>query len=169
MKLAILSHIFLLLLSSTVIESNEVDDVNLDSSLITAPDNYIINTLETSIDTKQFGTFLLHLPSSMTYTYTSCTDKVGTTFNTSMSNKINITTATISTLLETNKSSSITTNPYKTRTTLFKSSDFKYSTYYTPKDGNFNTKTSIGFANSGKTPTYKEILFSILCMVFLMF
>lgn len=164
MRLIIILNILLLILPCPTFAYSKEDDVlNLENSLITASDNLITNTLETSIDINQFGTYLLHLPSVITYKYTSYINEAGTMSNTSMPNKTNTTVS------KTNKSSSTTTNPHITRTTPSNSSKYNYSTHYTSILSNFKTKSSLGSGNQRTIATPIEKLSSILYLIFFLF
>ncbi|KAK5778816.1 hypothetical protein RI543_003740 [Arxiozyma heterogenica] len=105
-------------LYSTCVKSEQDSDFILESSLITASAKFTTNIFENSIDINQFGTFLLHLPSSITYEYATYTNEEETMFSTPTQNNANLTTLKTSTALQTNKSTATVTNPYRTRITL---------------------------------------------------
>ncbi|KAK5961430.1 uncharacterized protein PWA37_001290 [Arxiozyma heterogenica] len=169
MKLVIILNILLLALYSTCVKSEQDSDFILESSLITASAKFTTNIFENSIDINQFGTFLLHLPSSITYEYATYTNEEETMFSTPTQNNANLTTLKTSTALQTNKSTATVTNPYRTRITLSDISKQNYSTYSTSMSSNFKTKTSFGSGNHGAVVIPTDTLFFILSLIFFLF
>lgn len=169
MKIVIILNILSLILCPTFVESKQDDYLILGSGLITASEDFVINTLENSIDANQFGTFLLHLPSSITYEYTSYTNEVGTLLRTSMPNKTNITTSKTLTVSKINKSNATTTNQNRAWSTSSNTGKYNYSTHYTPMSSNFTTKSSLGSGNHGAIATPTETLLSIVYLIFFLF
>lgn len=169
MKLVIILNILLLALYSTCVKSEENSDFILENSLITASGDFTTNIFENSMDTNQFGTFLLHLPSSMTYEYATYPNEEEAMFSTPAQNNANITTPKTSTALQTNKSTATVTNPYRTRITLSDISKQNYSTYSTSMSSNFKTKSNFTSGNHGSVVIPTDTLFFILSLIFFLF